>query len=91
MSPGCSSIISVLMLDSFILAGVPVLSLPMGSCKSYNFFDKGMDVSSPTRPPDIFSSPLNITPFKKVPVVKMVLVDVIFSPVLNSTPYTPPS
>ena len=41
---------------------------------------------SPTRPPEIFSSPLNITPFKKVPVVNMVLDALIFSPDLNSTP-----
>ena len=74
------------MLESFILAGVPVLSLPMGSLRSYSFFDSGIDVSSPTLPPDIFSLPLNITPFKKVPVVRMVLVETICSPELNSTP-----
>ena len=54
------------MLESFILAGVPVLSLPMGNLRPYSFFDSGIDVSSPTRPPDIFSPPLNITPFKCV-------------------------
>ena len=75
------------MLESFILAGVPVLSLPMGNLRSYNFFERGIEVSSPTRPPEIFSPPLNIIPFKKVPVVKMVLVEIIFSPLLSSTPW----
>ena len=74
------------MLDSFIRAGVPVLSLPIGNFSSYSFFDKGIAESSPTRPPDIFSLPLNITPFKKVPVVNIVFMALIFSPVLSSTP-----
>ena len=81
------------MLDSFIRAGVPVLSLPMGNFKSYSFSDRGIDVLSPTRPPEIFSLPLNITPFKKVPVVSMVLVESMVSPDLSldqARPYSLP-
>ena len=74
------------MLESFILAGVPVFSLPIGRLRLYNFFDNGIDVSSPTLPPDIFSLPLNITPFKKVPVVRMVFLEETLSPVRSSTP-----
>ena len=65
------------MLESFILAGVPVLSRPMGSLKSYSLFDRGIALLSPTLPPKEFSSPVNITPFKKVPVVRIIFLALI--------------
>ena len=88
LSPGCSSISLRLMLESFIRAGVPVFNLPIGRFRSYSRFAKGIEVSSPTLPPDFFSSPLYITPFRNVPVVKIVFFENIFFPEASSTPLT---
>ena len=72
VSPFCSSITSRSKLDIFILAGVPVFNLPIGNFRSYSFLDRGIAEASPVRPPIIFSCPVYITPFKKVPVVSIV-------------------
>ena len=60
------------MLESFILAGVPVFNLPIGKFKEYNLFDRGMDDSSPIRPPVLIIFPVYIFPFKNVPVVSII-------------------
>ena len=87
VSPFCSSITPRSKLDIFILAGVPVFNLPIGSFRSYSFFDSGMADASPVRPPLIFSCPVYITPFKKVPVVSIVFFPLTSVVLFKITPY----
>ena len=75
------------MLDSFIRAGVPVLSLPIGSDSLYSFFDSGIEDESPALPPVETMSPVYIFPLRKVPVVKIVFAPFIVL-VLVTTPFT---
>ena len=52
------------------LAGVPVLSLPIGRFNCLILLDKVIEDLSPILPAGILSSPIWMTPPKKVPVVK---------------------
>ena len=72
------------------LAGVPVFSLPVFKPISLIFFANLLEAKSPIRPAAIFSSPTLINPFKKVPVVSIILIAPILLPSSNSTPFTVP-
>ncbi|SFV50193.1 hypothetical protein MNB_SV-12-1836 [hydrothermal vent metagenome] len=70
LSPGCSSIAEKSIVELSILAHVPVLSLPIRSPASFlSDAERPTLGSSPKRPAFFCTSPIWITPFKKVPLV----------------------
>ncbi len=69
-SPGCTSSPRQSIVRPSSRGGVPVLSRPSAKPARRKVCDRPSDGASPTRPAGIFSSPIWISPPRKVPVVR---------------------
>ena len=74
----------------FSRAGVPVFKRPTLSPRDFKYGVIPLQAASPTRPPGVASWPTNITPFRKVPVVRTTAAARNSVPSASVTPFTLP-
>ncbi len=68
--------------------GVPVFILPDSKPLASRVAVKPVEGLSPALPPPKFLSPIWISPFRKVPLVRMTVLEYIFKPSEVTTPVT---
>ena len=88
LSPGCSVVLFQSIEFILSLGGVPVFNLPVFRSKSDKKLARFFEECSPTLPPSEDSSPVNNLPLRKVPAVRITLLEWTFSSFSKTTPET---